>query len=102
MENKQIEILTSQKEDFERDIDRVNNFIYTIETSELPIQIKNKVNGVVSEELQGLEFYREEIENDLRTISVDVGSLVNNELTAQEEDFLIEAELEQMRERREH
>ena len=101
MDNKTIKILTSDKEDYEIDIGKLKEFDSLVDNSNIPLCFKDKVRTIINEELNVMGFYKKEIENDLN-IEVDVGTLVDERLTAEQEDIMIEAGLEKIREEREN
>lgn len=102
MEQKQIKILNSDREDYKENIDKLKEFMDLTENSNLPLYFKTSIKNVVNSELQSLEFYYTEIENDLKNVNVDIGSLIDERLSAEQEDIMIESQLENIREEREN
>lgn len=100
MEHKQI--LKADKEDYEDNVKKLNEFMSITENSNLPLYFKDSIKNVVNSELKTIQFYLDEIETDLNNINADVGVIEDTELTAQQEDFMIEEGLEKIREEKEN
>lgn len=102
MENKHKQILISDKEDLSIEINQLNDFMSLVSNSKVSDDFKKSIMNITNSQIQEKQFFHNEISNDLKTISIDVGSLVNNDLTAEQEDYVLENALEQARERREN
>lgn len=102
MDNKTIKILTADKEDYEIDINKLKEFMSITENSNLPLYFKTSIKNVINSEIQTLQFYFDEVSNDLKNIRISVDRVTPefDALTPEQQNYLIESGIERIREER--
>ncbi len=96
------QILISDRADLSIEIAQLNEFMNLVSNAKITEDFRKSIMNVTNSQIQEKRFFYDEIETDLNDINVDVGGLVDEELTAEAEDIMIEAGLEQIREEREN
>jgi hypothetical protein len=99
MEKENLKIIFEvDRDNLETEIKQLKEFDKVVFNAKLPLDVKKGIRNILSSEIESMKFSKNQIETDLNKIlEVEVCGL-----SYEEEDYIIESQLEEYREKKEN
>jgi len=100
-----LKVFETQREDLEIEISQLREFMGLVDNAKIPMDFQSSIKNITSSELNLMETQEKQLSNDIDIMIdryVEIDREINKELTAKQEDYMLEESLERIREEREN